>query len=105
MLEFDQYYYVNMPQSPIVIKEQLEEIVNLYEVTPELVQETQSPPNLTQETTRLHNLLSLLHLPIRRTRGKEPLIDYSHSHVVTFVEYLNILRKETMDKTTAEEIK
>jgi hypothetical protein len=69
------------------------------------VQETQSPPNLTQEATRLHNLLSLLHLPIRRTRGKEPLIDYSQSHVVTFVEYLNILRKETMDKATAEEIK
>jgi len=45
-LEFDQYYYVNMPQSPIVIEEQLEEIVNLDEVIPELVQETQSPLNL-----------------------------------------------------------
>jgi hypothetical protein len=42
MLEFDQYYYANMPQSPIVIKEQLEEIVNLYEVTPKLVQEIYS---------------------------------------------------------------
>jgi len=42
MLEFDQHYYVNMLQNPIVIKIQLEENVNLYEVTLELVQETYS---------------------------------------------------------------
>jgi len=50
-------------------------------LTPKLVQETQSPPNLTQEAMRLHNLLSLLDLPIRHIRGKEPLIDYSRSHL------------------------
>jgi hypothetical protein len=40
MLEFDRCYYVKMPQSPIVIEEQLEKIINLDEVTLELVQET-----------------------------------------------------------------
>jgi hypothetical protein len=69
------------------------------------VQEARSPPNLTQEAMRLHNLLSLLHLPTRCTRGKGPLVYYFYSHFVTFVEYLNILRKKTMDKEIVEEIK
>jgi len=51
----------------------------------------QSPPNLNQEAMRLHNLLSLPHLLTRHTRGKEPLVDYSRSHVVMSIEYLNIL--------------
>jgi hypothetical protein len=34
-----------------------------------------------------------------------PLIDYHWSHVVTSFEYLNILRKKTMQKTFVEEIK
>jgi hypothetical protein len=54
---------------------------------------------------RLHNLLSLLHLPPRRTRGKEPLVDYFQSHVVTFVKYLNILKRKAMDKETTKEIR
>ncbi len=36
----------------------------------------------------LHNLLSLSHLPIRKTSDKKPLVDYSQSHVATFDEYL-----------------
>jgi len=88
-----------------VIKEQLQEIVNLDEVTLELVvHETQSPPNLIYEAMRLHNLLSLLRLPLRCTRGEEPLVDYSKSHVVISAKYLNILRKKTMDKVVAKEI-
>jgi hypothetical protein len=94
-----------MLQSPAMIKEQLEEIVDLDEVTPKLVQETQNPPNLIQETMRLHNLLSLPHLLIRCTRGNEPLVDYYQSHVVTFAEYLSILRKKAMDKVVAKENK
>jgi len=54
---------------------------------------------------RLHNLLSLPHLLVRRTRENEPLIDYYRSHVVTSVEYLSILRKKTMDKVVAKENK
>jgi hypothetical protein len=52
---------------------------------------------------RLHNLFSLPHLPTRHTRGKGPLVDYFSSHVVTFVEYLNILREKTMDKVIVEQ--
>jgi len=37
MLKFDEHYYVDMFQSPIVVEEQLEEIVNLDEVTLEMV--------------------------------------------------------------------
>jgi hypothetical protein len=45
-LEFDQRYYVDIPQSPTLIEEQLKEIVILDEVTFKLVQETKSLPNL-----------------------------------------------------------
>jgi hypothetical protein len=44
-------------------------------------------------------------LPVRHTRGEELLVDYSQSHVVTCVEYLNIQRKEIMDIAIAKEIK
>jgi hypothetical protein len=60
---------------------------------------------LNQEATRLHNFFSLTHLPTRCARGKEPLVDYIQSHVVTSVEYLNTLRKKTMDKVVVKEIK
>jgi hypothetical protein len=30
-----------------------------------------------------HNLISLPHLLARRTNGREPLMDYSQSHVMT----------------------
>jgi hypothetical protein len=53
----------------------------------------------------VHNLLSLLHLPIRHTKGKEPLIDYFQAHVVTSSKYLGILGRKTMEKIVAKEIK
>jgi hypothetical protein len=46
-----------------------------------------------------------IHLPARRTNGKEPLIDYSQSHIVTSFEYLDILRRKSMEKVAAKEIK
>jgi hypothetical protein len=52
---------------------------------------------------RLHNLLSLTHLPPRCTRGKEPLVDFFQSHVVISIEYSNILRRKAMDKVAIEE--
>jgi hypothetical protein len=54
---------------------------------------------------RVHNLLSLLHLLARHTKGKKPSIDYSQSHVVTSFEYLDFLRKKTMEKIVAKEIR
>ncbi len=105
MLKIDQCYYVDMPQNLTMIEEQLEETVNLDEVTLELVQETHNPPNVTQEAIKLNNLLSLLHLHAMHTRGKKPLVDYSQSHVVTSTKYLNVLRKKSMDKVVIGEIK
>jgi hypothetical protein len=54
---------------------------------------------------RVHNLLLLLHLLARCTKGKEPLIDYFQSHVVTSFTYLNILRRKTMEKAAVKEIR
>ncbi len=38
---------------------------------------------------KMHNLLSLLHLIARRTKGKKLLINYSQSHVVISSKYLD----------------
>jgi hypothetical protein len=54
---------------------------------------------------RVHNLLLLPHLPTRCTKGKEPLIDYSQSHVVTNFEYLDILRIIFLEKADAKEMR
>jgi len=71
----------------------------------ELLQEIQLPPNLTQEFMKVHNLLLLPHLPARHTNGKEPLIDYFQSHFAISFEYLDILRRKTMEKVVAEEVR
>jgi hypothetical protein len=43
---------------------------------------------------KVHNLLLLLHLPTKHTKGKEPLINYAQSHVVISSKYLDILLGE-----------
>jgi hypothetical protein len=53
------------------------------------------------ESMRIHNLLSLPHLPTKQTKGKEPLIEYFPSHVITFEEYFFILKKN-MEKATID---
>jgi regulator of PEP synthase PpsR (kinase-PPPase family) len=42
---------------------------------------------------KMHNLLSLPHLPIGQTRGKKPLINYSKSQFITFDHYLKSYKK------------
>jgi len=54
---------------------------------------------------RMHNLLLLLCLLVRHTKGKEPLLDYSQSHFVTNSKYLDIPKKKTMEKAIAKEIR
>ncbi len=44
------------------------------------------------------------HLIANHTRGKEPLIDYSQSHVMNTIEYLNILKGKNWNKTIVKEI-
>jgi len=54
---------------------------------------------------KVHNLLLLPCLLIRNTKGKEPLIDYSQSHIMTSFEYFNILRRKVMEKIIVKEIR
>ncbi len=53
---------------------------------------TQLPLNVTQESMKVHNLLSMLHLLAKHTKGKKPLI------VVINSKYLDILRRKVMEK-------
>jgi hypothetical protein len=76
-----------------------------FENIQELLQETQMSPNVTQESMRVHKLMLLLDLLVKHTKGKKPLIDYSQSHVMISSEYLNILRRKTMEKAIVEEIR
>jgi len=81
-----------MFQSPAMIEKQPQDInvINLYANNLKMLQGIQPPPNMTQESMCLQNFLSLFHLFMRQTKGVEPLVYYSQSHV-TFVEYLYIL--------------
>ncbi len=47
----------------------------------------------------------LPHLPAMKTWWKEPLVDYSQSHIVTSNEYLQILYNKAMDKETTKIIR
>jgi hypothetical protein len=53
----------------------------------------------------MHNLFSLPCLSIKQTKGKNTLVDYSQSHVITSNQPLNIMWKKTMDKVVVDEIK
>jgi hypothetical protein len=55
-------------------------------------------PSQTQGVIELGDLLSLPRLPTRRRHGKESLVDYSNSHVVTLVQYAITLRQKTLEK-------
>jgi hypothetical protein len=50
-------------------------------------------------------MFSLFHLLTKQIKGREPLVDYSQSHVVTFNQYLDIMWKKAMDKTIVKEIR
>jgi hypothetical protein len=56
-------------------------VVNLENSNPEL--DDLTILSQTQGVVELGDLLSLLRLPTRKKHGKEPLVDYSNSHVVT----------------------
>ncbi len=49
----------------------------------------------TQAPSSFANLLSLSHLPTRKTRGKELLVDYNQSHIITSIEYLRFMEGST----------
>jgi len=97
-------YYVNMFRIPIITN-------HASVIESENMVENLAQPSL-NETIKLRNsrssiqlalahgchcLLSLPHLPARRTNGREPLVDYSQSHVVKSKEYLRIMRQKAMD--------
>ncbi len=51
------------------------------------------------------DLLSLPTLPTRIKHGKESLVDYSNSHVVTSNQYLIVLKQKALDKGVADKIR
>jgi hypothetical protein len=50
--------------------------------------------NFIQEPMQLHNMLAFPYIPARPTQGREPLMDYSRSHVVISIQYFGNLAKE-----------
>jgi hypothetical protein len=62
-------------------------------------------PSQTQGVVELADLLSLPRLPTRRRHGKEPLMDYSSSRVVTLDQYLALLRQMTLEKKDVNKIR
>jgi hypothetical protein len=46
----------------------------------------------------------LPHVLARKTKDKEPIIDYGHSHVVTLNKYPKNLHQKVVEKQVVEEI-
>jgi hypothetical protein len=65
----------------------------------------QNLENLSIEFWINSNLISLLQLLTSRSHGKEPLVNYSSSHVVTSNQYLAILTQKEVDKEILNKIK
>lgn len=57
------------------------------------------------EPPTLVDLLTLPRLPRKKMHGKEPLVDYSISDVVTLNQYLVQLKQRAMEKEVAKNIK
>jgi hypothetical protein len=72
-------------------------IMNIDEDAPKLEVGTNFM-NITQQGLANGDLFTLFHMPTRKTQGRESLIDYSQSHVVTSKEYLRRMRQKTLEK-------
>jgi hypothetical protein len=59
----------------------------------------------TQRVVELGDLLSLPRLPTRRKHGKEPIVDYSNSHVVASNQYLVVLRQKALENKIVDKIR
>ncbi len=71
-----------------------------------VILESEDPIGSNQsEEVRLVHMLSLLTLLPKRRLSKEPLVDYSNSHVVTLDQYLVILKSKVVDKEIADKLK
>ncbi len=62
-------------------------------------------PSQTQGGTKLGDLLSLPRLPTKRIHGKQPLVDFSSSHVVMSNQYLVVLRQKALEKKNIDKIR
>jgi len=91
-------FHVEMPLSPLTPtnNQQDELVVSLEDSNLELDDLTVS--SQTQVVTKLGDLLCLPRLPKKKKHGKEPLVDYSSSHVVTSNQYLVVLRQKAFEK-------
>jgi hypothetical protein len=65
--------------------------VNIDKSMLEVEVKTKNFEHLTQEALLIGNLSLMLHLLVRNTHNREALVDYSYSHVVILIQYLNII--------------
>ncbi len=104
-------YYVNMLRIPIVTNHA--SVIKLENMVENLAQPSLDETIMLRNFRSLiqmalaqgcHCLLSLPHLPTRRTNGREPLVNYSQSHVVKSKEYLRIMQQKAMDSKATKQI-
>jgi hypothetical protein len=72
--------------------------VNIDEDAPKLEVGSNNFMNIIQQGLANGNLFTLFHLPTRKTQGRESLVDYFESHVMTLEEYLSKMPQKTLEK-------
>jgi hypothetical protein len=91
-----------MPCGPTTPTTNLELLVNLKDLC--LESNDQNVLYQTQQVFALTNLLFLPRLPTRRILGKEQVVDYYNSNVMTSNQYLAMLKPKTMDKEATDKV-
>ncbi len=103
-------YYVEEPKSPTIVDAN-KQTKMIYDIIADVdgpiikMQQVHHHVVAAQEPISFASLLSLPHLLTRKTRGKEPLVDYNQSYVVTSSEYFSILQQKVLAKEVAKVIK
>jgi hypothetical protein len=97
------HYYVEMPCNPTTPTTNLELVVNLKD--PCFESNDLNVSYQTKQVPALANLLSLPQLPKRGTFGKELLLNYFSSHVMTFDQYLVVFKQKTMAEKDVDKIR
>jgi hypothetical protein len=77
-------------------------VIDIVKPTFKLLQDAPISKDFIEEEMHVRSLLSLPYLLARCTQGKEPLVDYSQSHIMTSTNYLSVLQKKTIDKASID---
>jgi len=94
------HYYVEMPCSLTTLTTNLELAMNLKDPYIE-----SNDPNVSYQNQQVPTLANFATTTKMRSLGKESLVNYSSSHVMTSNQYLVVFKQKKMDKEAMDKVR